>query len=157
MGKADDKLGKFPSSWFLKWPQKHGVPCFMVFKVTSEARCPLQEAAAPPPVSSHLWQTGCQQMPGMGLSRWPSSKEPACNADLCLIPWLGRSLEGGNGNSLQYFCLENPRDRGAWWAQPGSCKESDTTEWLNTPPQTHATAWYNPDKTPGTELWAKPG
>ena len=27
MGKADDKPGKFPSSWFLKWPQKHGVPC----------------------------------------------------------------------------------------------------------------------------------
>ena len=29
---------------------------------------------------------------------------------------LGRSPGGGNGNPLQYFCLENPMDRGAWWA-----------------------------------------
>ena len=32
------------------------------------------------------------------------------------IPGLGRSPGGGNGNSLQYSCLENPMDRGAWWA-----------------------------------------
>ena len=30
--------------------------------------------------------------------------------------WVGRSPRGGNGNPLQYFCLENPMDRGAWWA-----------------------------------------
>ena len=30
------------------------------------------------------------------------------------IPRLGRSAEEGNGNSLQYYCLENPMDRGAW-------------------------------------------
>ena len=34
--------------------------------------------------------------------------------DLGLIPGLGRSPEGGNGNPLQYSCLENPMDRGAW-------------------------------------------
>ena len=33
-----------------------------------------------------------------------------------LIPGLGRSPEGGHGNSLQYSCLENPMDRGAWGA-----------------------------------------
>ena len=33
-----------------------------------------------------------------------------------LIPGLGRSPGGGHGNSLQYSCLENPKDRGAWWA-----------------------------------------
>ena len=33
-----------------------------------------------------------------------------------LIPGLGRSLGGGNGNPLQYFCLETPTDRGAQWA-----------------------------------------
>ena len=33
-----------------------------------------------------------------------------------LIPGLGRSPGGGNGNPLQYSCLENPMDRGAWWA-----------------------------------------
>ena len=32
------------------------------------------------------------------------------------IPGLGRSPEGGHGNPLQYSCLENPMDRGAWWA-----------------------------------------
>ena len=30
--------------------------------------------------------------------------------------WFGRSPGGGNGNPLQYSCLENPMDRGAWWA-----------------------------------------
>ena len=34
--------------------------------------------------------------------------------DTALIPGLGRSLEGGYGNPLQYFCLENPSDRGTW-------------------------------------------
>ena len=36
--------------------------------------------------------------------------------DLGLIPGLGRSSGEGNGNPLQYSCLENPMDRGAWWA-----------------------------------------
>ena len=36
--------------------------------------------------------------------------------DMGLIPGLGRSLEGGNGYPLQYFCLENSMDRGAWQA-----------------------------------------
>ena len=36
--------------------------------------------------------------------------------DTGLIPQLGRSPEGGSGSPLQYFCLENPMDRGAWWA-----------------------------------------
>ena len=40
----------------------------------------------------------------------------ACNAgDLGSIPGLGRSPGEGNGNPLQYSCLENPIDRGAWW------------------------------------------
>ena len=33
-----------------------------------------------------------------------------------LISGLGRSSRGGNGTPLQYSCLENPMDRGAWWA-----------------------------------------
>ena len=36
--------------------------------------------------------------------------------DLGSIPWLGRYLGVGNGNLLQYSCLENSMDRGAWWA-----------------------------------------
>ena len=45
-------------------------------------------------------------------------KECACNAgDPGLIPGLGRSPGGGHGNPLQYSCLENPMDRGAWRLQ----------------------------------------
>ena len=36
--------------------------------------------------------------------------------DAGLIPGSGRSPGGGQGNPLQYSCLENPMDRGAWWA-----------------------------------------
>ena len=44
-------------------------------------------------------------------------KESACNAgDPGFIPGLGRSPGEGNNNPLQYSCLENPMDRGAWWA-----------------------------------------
>ena len=44
-------------------------------------------------------------------------KESACNAgDLGLIPGSGRSPGEGNGNTLQYSCLENPMDGGAWWS-----------------------------------------
>ena len=40
---------------------------------------------------------------------------PADLRDTGSIPGSGRSARGGNGNSLQYSCLENPMDRGAWW------------------------------------------
>ena len=44
-------------------------------------------------------------------------KESACNAgDLGSIPGSGRSSGEGNGNPLQYSCLEKPMERGAWWA-----------------------------------------
>ena len=52
----------------------------------------------------------------MELPNWLSGKESACNVgDMGLIPGLGRSPGEGNGNPLQYSCLENPMDRGAWW------------------------------------------
>ena len=45
------------------------------------------------------------------------SKESACSAgDPGSIPGLGRSPGEGNGNPLQYLCLENLMDTGAWWA-----------------------------------------
>ena len=47
--------------------------------------------------------------------------------DVGLIRRLRRSSEVENGSHLQYSCLKNPRDRGAWWG-PWGHKESDTTE-----------------------------
>ena len=57
-------------------------------------------------------------------------KESACNAgDLGSIPGLERSPGEGNGNPLQYSCLENPMDREAWWAAVhGGHKKLNTTE-----------------------------
>ena len=53
---------------------------------------------------------------------------PANAGDVGSFPGLGRSLRGGNGNLLQYSCLGNPTDRGAWWAiVHGVAKESDWT------------------------------
>ena len=52
-----------------------------------------------------------------GLPRWLSGEKSACNSgETGSISGFGRSAEGGNGNPLQYSCLENPMDRGAWWA-----------------------------------------
>ena len=50
--------------------------------------------------------------------------------DSGLIPGWGRSPGGGHGNSLQYSCLENPMDTGAWWSKVNGVfsKELDTTE-----------------------------
>ena len=54
-------------------------------------------------------------------------KASACNAgDPGLIPGSGRSPGGGDGNPLQYSCLENPMDRGAWQAAVHVVTESRT-------------------------------
>ena len=48
--------------------------------------------------------------------------------DSGFIPRLGRSPDGGHGNSLQYSCLENPMDSGAWQILVQRVAESDMTE-----------------------------
>ena len=69
----------------------------------------------------------------MGFPGGSLLKNPPANAeDAGSIRGLGRSPRGGNGNSLQYSCLENPMDRAAWCATVHSrTKELDTTELLN--------------------------
>ena len=59
-------------------------------------------------------------------------KNPPANAgderDMGSIPRMGRCPGGGHGNPLQYSCLENPKDRGAWRATVHRVAELDTTK-----------------------------
>ena len=71
-------------------------------------------------------------IPASEIEDFPSGSvvknPPASAGDEGSIPGLGRSPEEGNGNPLQYSCLGNPMDRGAWRATVhGVAKELDTT------------------------------
>ena len=98
--------------WFL-WPRQifsPGSPALLALCPQSPYRI------CSPPVS--LWLPVCPGSDG---------KESACNAgDPGLIPESGRSPGGGNDNPLQYSCLENPMDRGAWWATVHGLAKSQT-------------------------------
>ena len=66
----------------------------------------------------------------LGFPGGSEVKASACNAgDLGSIPGLGRSPGEGNGTLLQYSCLENPMDGGAWWATVHGVAKSQT--WLS--------------------------
>ena len=66
----------------------------------------------------------------MGFPNASACKESACHAgatgDTGSIPGSGRPPGGGNGNPLQYSCLENSMDRGAQWAAVSGTAESQT-------------------------------
>ena len=68
--------------------------------------------------------------PFLRITKFPGGsdgKESACNVgNLGLIPESGRSPGEGNGNPIQYSCVENPTDRGAWWATVHGVKKSWT-------------------------------
>ena len=86
-------------------------------------------------------------------AQWPKKKKkinPPANAGVIggasSVPKSGRSPGGRNGNPLQYSCLENPMDRGAWWAtEPG------TPEWLST--RAHTVLWQENVKGGRVWLW----
>ena len=69
----------------------------------------------------------------LGFPSGSDGKESVCNTgDLGSIPGLRRSPGEGHGNPLQYSCLENPMDRGAWGTIVYRVEESNVTEQLST-------------------------
>ena len=71
----------------------------------------------------------------MRLPWWLGGKKSACNVqDLVLIPGLSGFPGGGHGNPLQYFCLENSMDRGAWLATVHELAASIPVSQLIPPP-----------------------
>ena len=80
-----------------------------------------------------------------GFPGGAGGKEPTCQCRrekrFGLDPWVGRIPGGGNGNPLQYSCLEHPRDRGAWWATVHRVVKSYTQlKQLSTHTHTHTHA-----------------
>ena len=87
-----------------------------------------------------------------GFPGGTSGKEPACwcwrwemRWDESLIPGLGRSPGGVNGNPPQYSCLENPIDRGAWWATVYGVAKSRTFWTLSEPLKVKWMNWTSGD------------
>ena len=74
-------------------------------------------------------------MTGSVLPNWCCNKESIWQCKTHkrrrFAPWVGRSPGVVNGNPLQYSCLENPVERGAWWATVHGVTKSNTTERLN--------------------------
>ena len=83
-----------------------------------------------------IWFRLCQSeiwgFPGGSVVQNP----PANPGDVGSVRGSGRSPGGGNGNPLQYFCLENPMDRGAWWLQSMQLQKRQTCL------STYATKWH---------------
>ena len=122
----------FSNAW--KWKVKvKSLSCVRLFRTpwTAAYQAPpsmgfsRQEywSGLPLPSPAITWDNTIKLCPGSSVhlqaSQWLSDKESACQwkwRDAVSIPRLGRSPGGGNGNSLQYSCLENPMDRGVLWA-----------------------------------------
>ena len=105
-------------------------PSIRTWTQTPLTRKPWQATSPTPPTGSKLHN-----------KEEPEVKASVCNTgDLGLIPGLGRSPGEGNDNPLQYSCLENPMDGGAWWASVHGVTKSWT--WLSD--ITHSLTYFQP-------------
>ena len=80
--------------------------------------------------SATPWTVAHQAPPSMESSRqeyWSGMPFPSNAGNAGSIPGLGRFPREGRGNPLQYSCLENSMNRGAWWTAVHGVTESDTT------------------------------
>ena len=119
--------------------QERGVTIFCIHKMDPLLKIRLHEISnySEKNFKHRLW-TGMIHyvigLGGYGLPWWLSGKETACSAgDVDLVPGFGRSPAVGHGNPLHYSCLENPLDRGAWWAMVRGVTKSQTwLKWLRT-------------------------
>ena len=124
IGPQEDKPG---SSWDIT-PRIEELlpkpPCPREFQLAGKNVQRLAWISCTPPIGQVLY-TILQCM--LGFPGGSEVKASACNAaDLGSIPGLGRSPGEGNGNPLQYSCLENPMDGGAWWATVHGVAKSRT-------------------------------
>ena len=78
------------------------------------------------PTSSSSLSSSFRDATAAGLPRWHSVKESTCQRRRRKRHGSGRCPGGGNGYPLQYSCLENPMDRGVWWATVHGITKSQT-------------------------------
>ena len=81
----------------------------------------------------HVALSLTEGLPGGSVEKnLPAKQGTAGDSGASLIPGSGRSPGERHGNPLQYSCLENPMDRGAWWAAvPGVTKSQTRLKQLN--------------------------
>ena len=111
------------------WPGHHPY-CYLPAPILTPTG-PLLTSVHYPGEKNRNW--GINNNKETGFPGGSDGKESACNArGPGWIPGSGRSPGEGNGNPLQYSCLENPMDRGAWRTTVLGVVELDTTERLRT-------------------------
>ena len=114
-------------------PPSLGCFCSSCLECPSRSRLP-NPACSSGPISNDPASRKPLGVPtrNQGLPWWLSGKASACDAgatgNLGSIPGMGRSPGRGHGSPPQCSCLENPKDRGAWWATVCGVAELDTTE-----------------------------
>ena len=121
------------------WPWASHFTCETVFlSVKCGVECICVHTHTQTPTSKTVF---CKILNTQGLPWWLSGKDSACKCLQCrrrgFNAWVRKIPWEGNGNPLQYSCLGNPVDRGAWWAAVHGVMKSQIrlSDWTTTNPQ----------------------